>query len=79
MNCIDMQKNEAISSFCAGDMFDFKSLQSDRPKAFSPISQELNFSKLWDLCWNIANNINFHYRPNLGKIKDHKTERAKIV
>ena len=67
-----MQKNEAISSFCYGDMFDFKILQSDWPKAFWPISLEPNFSKILDLCWNIAYNINFHYRPNLGKIKDHK-------
>ena len=29
---------------------------------------EPEFSQIWDLCKNTANNINFHYRPNSEKI-----------
>ena len=28
------------------------------------ISQEHQFSQIWDLCRNTANNLNFHYRSN---------------
>ena len=48
-----------------------KILQSDWLRAFRPISQEQEFSQIWDLCTNTANNTNFHYRANLVKIKDH--------
>ena len=34
------------------------------------ISQEQKLSQIWDLCRNMANNINFHYRSNSVKIKD---------
>ena len=27
-----------------------------------------NICQIWDFCWNIANNISFHYRTNLVKI-----------
>ena len=45
-------------------------LQSDWLRKFWPISQEPEFSQIWDLCRNIANNINFHYRTNSVKIND---------
>ena len=59
-------KNQSNSSFCYGDT-DWKILQSDWPRQFWPISQELDFSQRWDLRRNIANNINFHYRSNSEK------------
>ena len=37
---------------------------------FWPISQEPEFSQIWDLCWNTANNINVHYRTNSIEIND---------
>ena len=49
-------------------MLGLKILQSDWPRAFSPMSQEPDFSQIWNLSKNIANNINFHYRPNPEKI-----------
>ena len=33
-------------------------------KVFQPISQEPDFFQIWNLHRNIANNIDFHYRPN---------------
>ena len=39
-------------------------------RTFWHISQEPEFSQIWDLCRNIANNILFHYRTNSVKIKD---------
>ena len=70
--------HEFVSSTCTKSGYfinlfrrlaDLKILQSDWTRAFQPISQELDFSQLWNLCWNIANNINFHYRTNLEKKK----------
>ena len=43
-------------------------LQSDWMIIFWPISQELEFSQIWDFCRNKANNIHFHYRTNSVKI-----------
>ena len=63
-------RNLLISSICFKDLVDLKILQSDWPRAFRPISQEPDFSEVWALCSNIANNINFHFRPNLGNIND---------
>ena len=37
-----------------------KILHTDRLRTFWPISQEPEFSQIWDLCKNTANNINFH-------------------
>ena len=37
---------------------------------FWSISQKPEFSQIWDLSRNTANNINFHYRTNSVKIDD---------
>ena len=37
---------------------------------FLPAFQEQTFSQIWDLCRNIGNNINFHYRTNSLKLND---------
>ena len=60
-------KNCNISSFCSKDTVDLKILQSDWQRALRPISQEPHFSQIWDMYRNIANNINFLYRPNTEK------------
>ena len=65
--CINMQKNQTFSSICSRDIVDLKILQSDWPRAFWPISQEI-YSQVWDLCNNTINNINFFCRPNSEKI-----------
>ena len=51
-----------------------KSHNYDWPRAFWAISQEPEFSQIWNLLRHIAItvNINFHYRPNRGKIKELK-------
>ena len=48
-----------------------KIMQSDWTRGFCLISQESNFSRIWDLCRNLVNNINFHYRPNSDEINDY--------
>ena len=40
-----MQKNEAVSSICSGEIVDLKILQSDWLRAFWPISQKQDFSQ----------------------------------
>ena len=57
-----MQKNQAMPLFCSRDIFDLKILQFDWPGAFRSLPQEPDFSQIWDLCRNIVNNTNFHYR-----------------
>ena len=47
-----------------------KILQSHWLRTFLPISQELEFSQIWDLCRNTANVKNFHYKTNSLKIND---------
>ena len=47
-----------------------KILQSDLLMTFWPISQEPDFSRVWSLCRNIANNINFRYSTNLVNTND---------
>ena len=42
--CINMQPNQAFSSFCSGDIVNLKILKSQRP--FWPISQEPDFSQV---------------------------------
>ena len=37
----------------------FLTMATPWPREFSPISQEQNFSQVWDLCKNTAININF--------------------
>ena len=49
MNLYQHAKNQAISSFFSRDTFDLKVLLPNWPKAFWPISQELDFSKKWAL------------------------------
>ena len=66
---VSTYKNQSNSSFCSRDT-DWKILQSKWPSQFWPIPQELDFSQRWNLRRNIANNINFHYRPNSEKTHD---------
>ena len=52
-------------------MFDLKVLQSNWPRLFQHISQEINFSQVWNLCRNTENKINFMvYRRVLGPPKE---------
>ena len=51
-------------------MLDLKIPQSEWLRAFWPISQKHYFFQIEDLYRNTANNINFHYRANSGKIND---------
>ena len=55
-----MQKNQTFSSFSFRDIVDLKILQSDWSRVFWSISQESNFSQIWDLCKNRANNLTFN-------------------
>ena len=64
INLYKYAKNQAFSSFYSRDIVDAKTLQSDWPGAFWPISQELDFSQIWDMCKNTANCVNYNYRPN---------------
>ena len=70
MNLHRYAKIQAISSFCSRDIVNLKIMQSDWSTAFWPISQEQEFSQVWDLCKNTANIIKFLYRPNSEKIND---------
>ena len=45
-------------------------MQSDWLRTFWHISQEPEFSQIWNLCRNTANKINFNYRTNSVKIND---------
>ena len=58
-----VKKPRNISFFYFEDIVDSKSLQSNWPGAFGPISQEPNFSQIWDI-WGVVNNVNVHYRTN---------------
>ena len=70
MNLQQYAKNQAFSSFYSRDIVDLKILQSDWSIAFWPISQEPDFSQVWDLCKNTANITKFLYRPNSEKSND---------
>ena len=70
MNLHQYAKNQAFSSFCSRDIVNLKVLQSDWLRAFWPISQEPDFSQVWDLCKNTANIIKLLYRQNSEKIND---------
>ena len=70
MNLYQHVKNQAISPFYSRDIVDLKTLQTDWPRAFWPISEKLGFFKILDLCRNITDNINFPYRTNSEKIND---------
>ena len=69
VNLYQHAKNQAVSSIRSGEMVDLKILQSEWLRAFWPISQERDLSQIED-CRNTANNINFHYRTNSGKINN---------
>ena len=45
-------------------------LQSHGLREFWFITQEPEFSQIWDLCRNKANNINFHLTSNQEKSND---------
>ena len=68
--CIQHAKDQAFSSFCSRDLVNLKILQSDWPRAFWAIPHKPDFSKVWDLCKNTANNIKLLYRPNSENIND---------
>ena len=70
MNLYQQAKDQAFPSFCSRDIVDLKILQSDWPIAFWRVSQEPDFSQVWDLCKNGGNNMNVLYRPNSEKIND---------
>ena len=70
MNFYRHVENQTISSLCSGDVVDSKILESDWLRAFSHISQEPNFSQIWELYKNRANKVNFHYRTVSEKIND---------
>ena len=70
MNLYQYTKNLTASSICSRDFVDLKIPQSDCPGAFWPMSKEPDFSQIWALCSNTANNINFFFRPNSEKIND---------
>ena len=48
INLYQHAKNQAFSSLCSGDIVNLKILQSDWSRAFWPISQEPDFSQVWD-------------------------------
>ena len=48
-------------------------------RTFRSISQEADFSQIWDLCRNAANNINFHYRTNSVTINDKISQYIKKI
>ena len=53
-------KNQVDSSIFSWEKADLRILQSDRLRAFWLITQEPEFSKIWDLYRHAANNMNFH-------------------
>ena len=70
MNFYLLAKNDAVLSICFGEKVHLKILQSDWLTAFWPLSQEQDFSQIYDLCMNTANNKNFHYRTNSVKTNE---------
>ena len=70
MNLHQYAKNQAFSSFCSRDIVNLKILQSDSSRAFRPISQEPDFSLVWNLSKNTAIIKKFPYRPNSEKNND---------
>ena len=74
-----MQKNQAIYIIIR-DLVDLKIMQSGWPRAFWPISQEPNFSRIWDYCKNITNNItNFYYKPNSETTHEKKKKKVQNI
>ena len=48
INLYQHANNQAFSSLCSGVIVNLKILQSDWLRAFWPVSQELDFSQVWD-------------------------------
>ena len=63
MNLYKHAKNQDITSFSSGDIVYLKILQSDWPAE----SILAHISEIWDLCRNIANNINKLYAEQIQK------------
>ena len=69
--CINMQNIWLLLWFALETwLIKNKILQSDWLRTFWPISQEQKFPRIWDLCRNTANNINFHYWKNSVEVND---------
>ena len=62
-----MQKNEAVSSICFGEILDLKILQSEWLRAFTSISQEQHLFQIEDLYKkeDLAKNV---FPKNLARI-----------
>ena len=70
MNLYEDTKNQAFSWLCSRVKVHFRTLQSDWPIPFWPISQKPDFSQIWDgLSNHSAINIYFRNRPNSEKKK----------
>ena len=69
MNLNQHAKNQAFSPLCSRDISDLKIVQSDWQKSILVHVSGTNFSHIWDLCKNTANNVNFHYKLNSEKAK----------
>ena len=65
-----MQKIDLFHHFVLEIIVNLKILQSDWLRAFWPLSQEPEFSQVWDFCKNTTNIVKFLYRPNPEKIND---------
>ena len=70
VNLYHHAKSVAVSSICSGEIVHLKILQSDWLRASWPIFQKQNFSQIWDLCRNTANNVRFFYKTNSVKTND---------
>ena len=68
MNLYQNTKNQAITSFCYKDPIDLKILKSDWLRAFLPISQEPDFSRIYNSNKNTVNNTKLYYRGNAKKL-----------
>ena len=79
MNLYQYTKNEAFSSFCSRDTVDLKILQSDWPRAFCPISQEVDFSQIRDLCNDTGINLNFLNREIQKKLMNKFSNKFKLA
>ena len=79
VNLYQHAKNQAISLICSRDMVNENILQSDWLRKFCPISQELEFSQIWNLFRNTANKIKFHYRTNLVKVNDKNFQHIQKI
>ena len=58
-NLYQHTKKLTVLSICSGQKAILKILQSDWLRTFWLIYQEKDFSQIWDLCRNTANNRNF--------------------